>query len=160
MLKQENSVAADTAPLFYEDLVRAHCWRSQEREVTRELVMQFAELTGDHDPLHVDDEFASETPFRQPVAHGLLGLSLLAGLSSNCPRVKTVAFTGIESWQFKRPIFFGDVVHAETEVVQLEPYGRRAGKVTWFRQLVNQDGHVVQQGDLQTIVAARSVMKP
>lgn len=146
--------------LYLEDLQEGDRWVSPERTITRECVLGFAQLTGDHNPLHVDEAFAAKSHFRQPVAHGLLGLSILAGLSSEHPRVSTIAFTDVESWQFKRPIYFGDTVVAETEVVQIQPHGRRAGKVTWFRQLINQDGQVVQQGSLQTIVAARTAIKP
>ncbi len=145
--------------LYLEDLCKGDHWVSPSQTITREHVIRFAELTGDHDPLHVDEEFASKSAFRQPIAHGLLGLSIMAGLSSKHPMVHTIAFTELDDWQFKHPIFFGDTVHVETEIVAIQPYGRRAGKVTWFRQLVNQNGQVVQQGSLDTIVAARQPRK-
>lgn len=147
-----------TKPLHLEDINIGDRWVSPSRTITRECVMLFAELTGDHDPLHTDDAFARNSAFRQPIAHGLLGLSILAGLSSQHPQVKTMAFTDIGDWQFKRPIYFDDTVHAETEVVQIVQHGRRAGKVTWFRQLVNQNGLVVQQGSFETIVAAKTAL--
>ncbi len=64
--------------LFAEDLKIGDRWATELREVSAEDVAQFAELTGGHTPLHGDDAAAS--PYGKPIAHGLLGLSLLAGL--------------------------------------------------------------------------------
>lgn len=121
-------------------------------------VMDFAELTGDHTALHAnsDQEGESVSPFRRPVAHGLLGLSVLAGLSSEHPRVQTLALISLGGWEFRHPIYFGDTVHVETEIVAIEPHGRRAGRVTWDRRLVGSRGQVLQEGSLVTLVAART----
>lgn len=140
--------------LFLEDLQVGDNWLSDEREITAEDVADFALLTGDHDPLHEDGGMAS--PFGEPVAHGLLGLSVLAGLSSSRPAVATLALVAIADWQFESPVFFGDVVCVRTEVRDVQPHGRRAGRVTWNRELINQHGRVVQRGQFVTLVSARS----
>lgn len=142
--------------LFYDDLKVGDRWISGDRQVTEADVAQFADLTGDYDPLHVDEAFASQTPFRKPIAHGLLGLSLVAGIGSDSPNVETVAFLGVQNWEFRKPIFFDDVLHVVTTVIHLEPNGRRRGRVTWNRRLVNQDGLVVQEGVLLSLVACKS----
>ncbi len=141
--------------LQFEDLNVGDRWVSPRRVVDEQCVREFAELTGDNDRLHLDQAHAQQSLFRKPIAHGLLGLSIMAGLSSEHPRVDTIAFTQIGEWQFKRPIFWGDTVYAESEVVHKSRHGRRAGKVVWYRQLYNQAGLVVQQGSLETIVAAQ-----
>lgn len=142
--------------LCFEDLHLKDCWVSPARKVTEQDVARFADLTGDYDPLHLDREFAKETPFRQPIAHGLLGLSLVAGIGSQSPNVETVAFLGVSDWSFRRPIFFGDTVHVLTTITELQPNGRRRGQVTWHRQLLNQDDLVVQEGTFLSLVACRS----
>jgi len=142
-------------PLYFEDLQPGDIWTSQKREVTAEDVADFAELTGDHDPLHTDQLVAAASPFGGPIAHGLLGLSVLAGLSSTCPNVATLALIGISDWEFDAPIFFGDSVHVVTRVTDVASHGRRAGRVTWLRQLVNQNDRIVQKGVFVTLVAAR-----
>ncbi len=146
-------------PLFFEDLSVGQIWFSAPRIITKEDVLQFAELTGDRDPLHVDAAFASSTPFGKPIAHGLLGLSFLAGMSSTCPRVNNFALSQIRDWQFRRPIFFGDTVTAEAEVQELQPRGRRCGEVTWIRRLRNQLGELVQSGIFVTLVVCRQPTK-
>lgn len=76
-----------TEPLHFGDLAVGDHWTSFGRTVTETDVVNFAGMTGDYDPLHVDHEFARQTPFGKPIAHGLLGLSLVAGLASQCPSV-------------------------------------------------------------------------
>ncbi|GAA5508099.1 hypothetical protein Rcae01_03564 [Novipirellula caenicola] len=144
----------DTKPLFLEDMKIGDRWSSPWREITADDVADFARLTGDHDSLHCSNSSAS--PFGEPVAHGLLGLSVLAGLGSDHPNAATLALVGISDWQFEAPIFFADRVQVITEVVQIQQHGRRAGRVTWLRQLVNQHGRVVQRGNFVTLVATRS----
>ncbi len=141
--------------LFFEDLQPGDRWTSAQRELTADDVADFAELTGDRDPLHTDQLLGIESPFGGPVAHGLLGLSLLAGLSSTEPLVATIALTSLQDWQFAAPIYFGDTLHVVTEVTAVQHHGRRAGQVTWHRQLVNQHGRVVQRGTFITLVHTR-----
>ncbi len=144
-----------TMPLGFEDLKLGDRWISHERMILEEDIQQFADLTGDQDPLHTDPVFAANGPFGKPVAHGLLGVSFLAGLSSQAPSVQTSAFVAIRTWSFTKPVYAGDQVHVVTEVLDLRPHGRRHGEVHWYRQLVNQHGHIVQEGILVTLVSRR-----
>ena len=146
-------------PLSFEQLQVGDRWESRARTITEADVVHFAGLTGDFDPLHVDHEFARQSPFGKPIAHGLLGLSMLAGLSSTCPPVRTAAFLCIREWEFIRPVFFGDTVHAITVVIELHRSGRRHGRVVWQRQLLNQSNEVVQSGLFETLVSAATVAK-
>ncbi len=144
------------SPLFYEDIEVGQTWVSPRRTVTEADVIGFATMTGDFNPLHVDYDFASKSHYRQPVAHGLLGLSWVAGLGSYFPSVNTLAFVAVRNWEFQRPLYFGDTVSVETTCVARELSGRRTGKVSWDRKLVNQRAEVVQQGIFETLVALRS----
>lgn len=142
-------------PLGFEQLNVGDKWTSEERTVLAADLQSFANLTGDHDPLHTDAQFAARGPFGKPVAHGLLGLSILAGLSSKSPSVITAALIDIRSWSFTKPVFVGDVVRAVTEIIDMKPRGRRHGEVHWYRQLINQNGEKVQDGILVTLVSRR-----
>jgi acyl dehydratase len=138
--------------LFFDDVEIGNLWRSPERTIQQSDVLEFAALTGDDNPLHVDPEFARRTPFQRPIAHGLLGMSIVAGLGSRSPSMHTAAFTRILEWRFVKPIYIGDTVHVVTEVVDKRASGRRRGLITWRRQLVNQDNVVVQEGTAETLV--------
>ncbi len=156
LFKNEFSLIETTKAelIYFEDLKVGDRWLTAWREITSEDVADFAALTGDHTKLHTDD--AAVSPFGEPVAHGLLGLSVLAGLSSTDPNVATLALVGISDWQFQSPIFFGDRVQVCTEVEEVQQHGRRAGRVTWVRQLLNQDGKVIQRGRFVTLVGTKA----
>lgn len=143
--------------LHFDDLRVGQSWRSRGRTVTETDVVNFACLTGDFDPLHVNRVAAQELPFRQPIAHGLLGLSLVAGLGSTSPMIASLAFVSISNWEFVRPILFGDTLTVVNEIARLTAKGKRRGHVVWNRKLVNQRGEVVQQGTFETIVARREL---
>jgi len=144
------------SPLFFDDIKVEQIWVSPRRTITEADVIQFATMTGDFNPLHVDYEFAAQSHYHQPIAHGLLGLSWVAGLGSNYPLVNTLAFTSVRNWEFSRPLYFGDTVYVETRCLEKTPTGRRAGKVVWERKLFNQSDQVVQNGIFETLVAIKS----
>ncbi len=145
--------------MWFDDVEVGQKWTSQGRTVTESDVSQFASTTGDFNPLHVDHDFASKGPYRKPIAHGLLGLSWVAGLGSSAPLMQTVAFTAVRSWEFLAPIYFGDTVHVETECIEKNGRGRKAGQILWGRKLINQKGQTVQQGQFETLVSIRQTQK-
>ncbi|GIW97972.1 MAG: monoamine oxidase [Pirellulaceae bacterium] len=144
--------------MFFEDLQPGMEWKSPGRTITEADVVSFAGLTGDYNQIHVDHEFAGTTPYGKPIAHGLLGLSYLAGLCSHYPSVRTIALVRLLDWRFERPIFIGDTIHVLSEIESCSPKGRKSGEVVWHRQLLNQRGEIVQAGRMVTLVAAREFM--
>ena len=139
--------------LCFADLRVGDEWESPRRTVTEADVVNFAGLSGDFNPIHVDHDAAALGPFRRPIAHGLLGLAVASGLSANAPKVDTLAFLAILEWKFLHPIFFGDTIQVFTKVVAVEPGSRnRRGVVTWHRRVVNHEGKTVQEGTTQTLV--------
>ena len=142
--------------LHFDDFSVGDQWISPRRTVTESDVVAFACLSGDFNSIHTDHEFAKSTPFGRPIAHGLLGMAISSGLTSQSPRVATVAFLGIQQWTFHEPIFFGDTIHVVTTVVSLDPRARgRRGVVTWNRKIKNQSDRLVQEGVTQTLVLGR-----
>ncbi len=143
-------------PLVFQDLAEGDEWESGRRTVTEADVVNFAGLSGDFNPIHMDHHAAAAGVFGKPVAHGLLGLAIASGLGTNAPRVDTIAFLALLEWKFVAPIAFGDTVQLLTRVVALEPKAKgRRGLVTWHRRLINQHGATVQEGLTQTLVRGR-----
>src|SRR5260370_31314560 len=133
--------------LYFEDVAVGQEWQSLGRTVTQTDLVNFAGLSGDFNPIHVDHEFAKTTPFGQPIAHGLLVFSIASGLGVNSPPMRTLAFLRIRDWQFKAPVFIGDTIRVRTKLLEKELRARgRRGMLTWQRHLVNQWGKVVQEG--------------
>jgi 3-hydroxybutyryl-CoA dehydratase len=142
--------------LYADDIAVGQEWHSLGRTITEADIVNFAGLSGDFNPIHLDHEFARSTPFQRPIAHGLLVLSVASGLAVNNPPMRTMAFVGMSDWALKGPVFIGDTIKVMTRVVEIEVRARgRRAVVTWFRQVVNQEGKVVQEGKTQTIVEGR-----
>jgi len=142
--------------LFFDDVVVGQQWQSPPRTVTEADIAQFAQLSGDFNPIHLDEEFAAQTAFRQRIAHGLLGLAIASGLGWQCPPMRTLAFLSLQEWHFRAPIFIGDAVHLACKVLGKEERGRgRRGLIVWQRRLINQEDKVVQEGVTKTLVEGR-----
>jgi 3-hydroxybutyryl-CoA dehydratase len=142
--------------LFFDDVEVGQQWESLGRTVTETDIVNFAGLSGDFNPVHIDHEFARTTPFRRPIAHGLLVLSLGSGLGIFCPPMRTLAVLTIREWQFKEPVFVGDTLRVVSQVLTKEVRGRgRRGVITWQRQILNQERKVVQEGVTVTLVEGR-----
>ena len=143
--------------LFFDDVQVGQAWLSPSRTVTEADIVNFAGLSGDFNPIHVDHEFAKSTPFRKPIAHGLLVWSISSGLSVSSPNMRTLAFISIKDWQFKGPVFIGDTIRVRSKVLEIEvrARGRRAG-ITWQREIMNQESKTVQEGIIVTLVEGRA----
>ena len=147
--------------LFFDDLEIGQEWGSPGRTITEADIVNFAGLSGDFNPIHIDHEFARSTPFRKPIAHGLLLLSIGSGLGLHSPPMRTMAILEIKEWHFLEPVFVGDTVHVNTKVLAKEERSRgKRGLVTWQRQIINQAGKLVQEGITQTLVQGKSGVKP
>ena len=116
---------------------------SRNQTITDEIIQAFADLTGDHNPLHLDNSYAAGTRFGRRIAHGMLAASLIsATLANDLPGPGTVYLS--QSLQFKAPVYPGDTVTATVEVKALRP-----GKplVTLATTCAKQDGTVVLEGE-------------
>ena len=143
--------------LYLDDVEVGQEWESLGRTVTETDIVNFAGLSGDFNPIHLDHEFARTTPFRRPIAHGLLVLSMVSGLGVSSPPMRTLAFVELRDWRFKEPVFIGDTIRLRSKIVEKEVRARgRRGIITWHRQVINQEARVVQEGVTQTIVEGRA----
>lgn len=147
------------AHLFFDDVAIDQEWMSQARTITQADIVNFAGLSGDFNPIHVDHEFAKTTVFRQPIAHGMLVWSVSSGLSMNAPPMRTIAFMGIRDWTFREPVFVGDTIRAKARVIGKEERSRgKRGVITWRREILNHHGKVVQDGVIMTMVEGRAIL--
>jgi len=142
--------------LYFDDVQVGQEWESLGRTVTEADIVNFAGLSGDFNPIHMDHEFAGRTNFRKPIAHGLLILAMGSGLGMMFPAMRTLAFIAIKEWNFLLPVFIGDTIRVRARVLSIEPRSRgRRGVITWERTIVNQEGKPVEQGISITLVEGR-----
>jgi acyl dehydratase len=124
------------------------CFVSQGRTITEACVMAFAGISGDFNPLHVDASFAATTPFKQRVAHGMLGASVSTGLGQTLGIFEGTTLALMEqTFQYKGPIFFGDTVRLKLTVRDTKASSKGGkGVVTFTADIVNQRDEVVTTG--------------
>src|SRR5204862_5643043 len=145
--------------LYFDDLEIGQEWHSGGRTFTEADIVNFAGVSGDFNPIHIDHEFAKTTLFRQPIAHGMLVWSISTGLSISAPLMRTIAFMSVKEWTFKAPVFIGDTIRVHSKVIAKEERSRgKRGVVTWQRAVVNQNDKVVQEGFTVTMVEGRAAL--
>ena len=96
-----------------------------ERVVTTADIEAFAAVSGDHNPVHLDEDYAKTTRFKGRIAHGLLGASFISTvLASQLPGPGTVYLA--QSLVFKAPVRPGDKLAARVTVTELRPEKKQA----------------------------------
>ena len=110
-------------------------------KITEELINQFAELTGDKNPIHLDEKVAKEGRFGRRIAHGFLVGSLI---SAEIARQYPGAVYTQQNMTFRRPVFIGDEITVDVQ----EAYDNvKAGDQTVLRtRCLNQKGKEVLTG--------------
>lgn len=133
-------MAAVNEPRYFEDLQKGETHTSRSRTITEADIVNFAGLSGDFTPLHMDEEFAKSTAFGRRIAHGALIFSISTGLSTqmNLLSDTLIAFYGIEKLRFTKPVFIGDTIHVIKKVTDTLERGADRGVVTFSTTVLNQ----------------------
>ena len=109
---------------------------STSREVTDEVIRKFAEVSGDDNPIHLDEEFAKTTRFGRRIAHGMLsGAFISAVLGYEFEERKVVYLS--QTMRFTAPVFIGDTVTTTATVTNIR---EDKGIVTLETVCTNQNG--------------------
>ena len=129
--------------LHFEDYHLGERFISPGRTITEADIVNFASLTGDWHPLHTDAEYAQNSPFGERIAHGMLtlviGAALLFRLGENVHLPKSfIAFYGMESVRFHKPVKIGDTIHCEMEITALDIKDDSRGVITSLYEIRNQ----------------------
>lgn len=111
--------------------------------ITAELIEGFAEVTGDHNPIHLDESYASKSIFKQRVAQGMLQAGFLSGiLGCHFPGVGTIYLS--QTLKFIKPVFIKDQITLRLEVLEIISEKNRVRLETLF---TNQNGEAVITGE-------------
>lgn len=119
---------------------------SFSKTISESDVYMFAGISGDFNPMHVNEAFAKETRFGQRIAHGGLPQCLIAPvLGTKLPGLGTIVVD--MTTQFKAPTLFGDTITATAEVAEKLEKGRVRMTLFW----TNQRGETVATGETTVI---------
>ncbi len=133
----------------YEDLSVGMEYQTHHVITERDIEL-FAEVSGDRNPLHMDDTYASKTPFGQRIAHGALTASYISGiLGNNLPGPGSI-FIGL-SMRFRRPVYIGSEVTVKVVVTEMQDRGNR---VT-LKVACEVDGKAAISGEAIVMVPSR-----
>ena len=115
------------------------------RTVTETDNLLFSTLTHNVQPLHIDAEAARASEFGQILVNGTFTFSLMIGISVAETTLGTlIANLAYEQVEMPRPVFLGDTLHIESEVIETRPSKSRpgAGIVTFAHRAINQRGEI------------------
>jgi len=121
---------------------------SISKTITDDDIQKFADASGDHNPLHLDDEFAKSTRFGRRIAHGMLSASLISAVIANQLPGQGSIYLG-QTLKFVAPVFPGDTITARVTVISI-----RDDKAVMKLETVcaNQHGEVVIKGEATVLV--------
>jgi acyl dehydratase len=135
--------------LYWEEWEVGAEFESPARTVTEADIVLFAGLSGDYNPLHVNEEHSRQTIFGGRIAHGPLVYAIAAGLLFQLHLYDDtlIAFLGFDALKFTKPVKPGDTIHARIHVLEKRETSRPGQGVMKRRlQVINQRGEVVQEG--------------
>jgi len=137
-----------TSGSYFEDLTIGQTV-SRARVVTDADIRAFADLSGDHNPVHLDEAFAATTPFKERIAHGMLsGAFISALIAGELPGPGAIYLS--QSLNFRRPVKIGDPLEVHITVTTLDSEKARVGLST----VCTVNGKTVVEGEA-TVMAPR-----
>jgi len=142
---------------YWEDFEVGMRFITRGRTVTEADIVNFAGVSGDWNPIHVDVEHARKGPFGERIAHGILGLAIASGLMQTLELYPDtlVAFLGL-TWRFRGPIKIGDTIRVEQVIAEKrETKNKDRGIITMATKILNQRDDMVQEGDRQIMLLRR-----
>lgn len=126
----------------YEEIKINQTYETQ-KIITSQMVETFAEITGDKNPLHLDEEFASKTIFKKRIAHGILSLGIISSvLGMEFPGPGTIYMK--QETKFLKPIYIDEKITIKITVKEKIPDKSRLILVT---QIIKEDGSLGIDGE-------------
>jgi 3-hydroxybutyryl-CoA dehydratase len=122
---------------------------SFSKTVSASDVVAFAEVTGDANPLHLDEAYASKTRFKGRIAHGMLSAGFISAALGTKLAPNAVVVYLSQQLRFQRPVKVGDTITANCEVTAVQPERRF---VTVKTDCVNQAGEEVVTGEAMILL--------
>lgn len=125
-----------------------------EKTVTEEDILMFAKLSGDVNPVHLDEEFAAGTQFGGRIAHGMYTAAIIsAAMALKLPGPGSI-YMG-QTMKFRAPVYIGDTLTVNIEVTSIM---EKRNMATLSTDVVNQDGKTVVKGEATALVPTEKLI--
>ena len=112
------------------------------KKITEQDIIKFADITGDQNPIHLDDEYAKNTMFKAKIAHGFhVGGFISAAIAQKLPGEGTIYLS--QSMQFKAPVFVNDIITAKIVIIDIP----KPDRVLLQTTCSNQQNKIVIEGE-------------
>lgn len=124
-----------------------------ERSISADLVRHFAEIIGDHNPIHLDADYAATTVFKKPIAHGMLAGGLFSSaIANHLPGPGSIYLS--QTMKFSAPVYVGSKVKVQLTVTDVN---ERKGIFTIETLCKDEDGKILASGE--AVVMNREVSR-
>ena len=143
---------------FFEEFEIGEEFETLGRTITESDILTFAGLSGDFNPLHLDDEFAKRSPFKARVPHGLCIMSIATGLIDRLGVISCTALACLQiMWEFLKPVRIGESIRGVMKVLEKKESKKGdRGLVTFEISVLNQRNEKVETGSLKLMMAKES----
>ncbi len=121
---------------------------STSRLVTDELIRKFADVSGDYNPIHLDEEFAKTTRFGKRIAHGMLSGAFISAVLGNEFKDRKIIYLS-QTMKFTAPVFLDDTVTATATVTNIR---EDRDIVTLKTVCTNQNGELLVKGEAVVMI--------
>ncbi len=121
---------------------------STSKQITDAVVRSFAELSGDFNPIHLDEEFAKTTRFGKRIAHGMISGALISAVLGNEFRGMKIVYLS-QTLKFTAPVFIDDIVTATAAITNILEDKQI---ITLETTCANQDGQLVVKGESMIMI--------
>lgn len=121
---------------------------STTREITDALIRQFAEVSGDYNPIHLDEEFAARTRFGRRIAHGALSGAFISAVLGHEFAERKIVYLS-QTLKFTAPAFLGDTITATATVTRIR---EDRGIVILDTVCTNQHGETTVHGEAAVMI--------
>ena len=144
--------------LLFDEIAPGRSFTTRSRPILQADIDRFADLSGDWNPLHTDEGFATGTVFRSRISHGLLVQAVASGLAWELGIFDgTIAALTQMVIGFQSPVFPGDQVRLELTVAEKDPSpSTRRGWVRFAARVLNQRDEVVIEGTWTTLMLRKA----
>ena len=143
---------------YFDDFEVGETYETNSRTITEADQLNYAGLSGNYDPIHLDKEYMAESEFGGRLVYGQLVHVVMEGLKIQTGIIEdsVIASYGMDSVRFVKPVMIGDTIHNEMEVIDLQRRDENSGILVLKEEGINQKAETVCVSQTKTLIESRN----